>query len=71
MNYHKMSLVKKSTTVNGYGILGEEYEGNNDLLFFGPAYDTTYDGGVNDGGFTWVSPKYKDTQGQMLVEVQN
>ena len=55
---------KIQTAVNGYGILGEEYEGNNERLFFGPGADTTYDGGGTDGSFTWTSTKIKENQGK-------
>jgi hypothetical protein len=49
--------------VYGPDQLGILFEGNEGRLNFGLAGKTLADGGSLDGGFIWVSPKYKDNAG--------
>ena len=49
--------------VYGPSELGQLYEGNIGQLNFGLAGKSTTDGGSLDGGFVWVSPKYKSNAG--------
>ncbi len=49
--------------VYGPDQLGILFEGNEGRLNFGLAGKTLADGGSIDGGFVWVSPKYKDNAG--------
>jgi hypothetical protein len=54
--------VEIQSAVFGNGVLGDLYE--NDINFnFGLGSTTTIDGGGLQGGFTWVSPKYKGNAG--------
>lgn len=54
--------IEIQTAVFGNGVLGDLYE-NNLKLDFGLGATTTIDGGGLQGGFTWVSPKYKGNAG--------
>jgi hypothetical protein len=57
--------VEVETNVYGPSVLGKLYEDNVDLPF-GLNLTSTIDGGGVQGGFTWVSPKYKGNAGQKI-----
>jgi len=54
--------VESQTSVYGNGVLGDLYENETKFQFGLGSVDTT-DGGGLQGGFTWVSPKYKGNAG--------
>jgi hypothetical protein len=54
--------VEIQSAVFGNGVLGDLYE-NETEFNFGLGSTTTIDGGGLQGGFTWVSPKYKGNAG--------
>jgi hypothetical protein len=51
------------TPVYGPSELANLFEGNDGKLNFGVAGKSLSDGGGTDGGFVWVSPKYKSNAG--------
>lgn len=57
--------VEIETNVYGPSVLGKLYE-NNVNLEFGLNSVSTIDGGGVQGGFTWVSPKYKGNAGKKI-----
>jgi len=59
---------KTQTPVFGYDEIAKIYENEkkDNIFKFGLNQNSTYDGGGVQGGFTWVSPKYKDRAGQKV-----
>tara|TARA_R110001592_G_scaffold273379_2_gene540277 strand:- start:32347 stop:37104 length:4758 start_codon:yes stop_codon:yes gene_type:complete len=59
---------KTQTPVYGYDEIAKIYENEekDNTYKFGLNQSSTYDGGGLQGGFTWVSPKYKDRAGQKV-----
>ena len=59
---------KTQTPVYGYDEIAKIYENEkrDNIYQFGLNQTSTYDGSGLQGGFTWVSPKYKDRAGQKV-----
>lgn len=59
---------KVQSPVYGYDEIAKIYENEQkeNIFKFGLNQTSTYDSGGIQGGFTWVSPKYKDSAGQKV-----
>lgn len=57
---------EQQSPVYGPSELAQLYEGPSKQVKLGPNAPTYIDGGGIEGGFTWVSPKYKDNAGKKV-----
>ena len=57
---------EQQSPVYGPSEIAQLYEGPNQQVKLGPNAPTYIDGGGIEGGFTWVSPKYKDNAGKKV-----